>query len=184
MEVYEPQEDSFLLQDAILVENLRGRNCLDLGTGGGIQTKAMAKAGAKKVTAVDLNPDAIKTAMENNKDIADKITFFQGDLFDFVRKDSTERFDFIAFNPPYVPSDKIKWKDLDGGKKGREIIDIFLAEFYEYLAKKGILFLLVSSLNDEKEVTSILEAKGMKVEIVAQKKIFFEELFVLKAVKN
>jgi release factor glutamine methyltransferase len=184
MEVYKPQEDSFLLQDAILTENLSGKNCLDLGTGGGIQTRAMAKAGAKKITAVDLNPDAIKTAMENNKDIADKITFFEGDLFNFVRKDSTERFDFIAFNPPYLPSEKIKWRDLDGGKKGREIIDIFLEEFYEYLAPKGILFLLVSSFNDEKDVIKILEKKGMNVAIVARKKLFFEELFVLSAVKD
>jgi release factor glutamine methyltransferase len=183
MEVYKPQEDSFLLEKAILKEDLSGKGCLDLGTGSGIQSKAMAKAGAEKVTAVDINPESIKLATANTKNIKN-ITFFEGDLFNFIRKDSSERFDFIAFNPPYVPSDEIKWKDLDGGKKGREIIDIFLNEFYDYLAPKGTLLLLVSSLNNEKEIIEILERKKMGVSITTRKKLFFEELFVLKAVKD
>ena len=179
MEVYVPQEDSFLLEKAILKEDLKEKNCLDLGTGNGIQTKAMFKSGAKKVTAVDINPDAIKKARENNKQ-EKEITFFEGDLFRFIHNNPSERFDFVAFNPPYVPSDEIKWKDLDGGKKGREIIDVFLSEFEKILGPKGIVLLLVSSLNKPEEIISLLSKKSFKAKIIEKQKLFFEELLVLK----
>jgi len=181
MEVYSPAEDSWLLKEAILKEDLKGKNCLDMGTGNGIQSRAMMKAGAKKVTAVDINPDAIKKAMEDNSKLKEKITFFEGDLFQFIHNNPAERFDFIAFNPPYVPSVGIKWKDLDGGERGREVIDIFLEEFEKVLEDKGVLLLLVSSHNNEKEVVDVLNKKGFVSQIILEKKLFFEKLFVIRS---
>ena len=189
MEVYAPAEDSWLLEEAILKENLRGKNCLDMGTGSGIQSKAMLKAEAKKVTAVDINPDAIIQAKKNNSDICqdnelmNKITFFEGDLFEFVRKNPAEKFDFIAFIPPYVPSEDIRWKDTDGGKNGREVIDIFIEEFDKYLSSSGVLLLIVSSLNNEKEVIEALNKKGFVSQIILEKKLFFEKLLVIRSVR-
>ncbi len=184
MEVYSPAEDSWLLEKAILKENLKEKKCLDVGTGSGIQSKAMINAGAESVTAVDINPEAIMVAKKNNSKLKNKITFFEGDLFSFIHNNSSERFNLIAFNPPYVPSEKIKWKDTDGGKNGREIIDIFLKEFFHFLAPKGVLLLLVSSLNKPEEIISILKKKKMSVFVVEKQKLFFEELIVLRAEKE
>jgi len=183
MEVYPPAEDSWLLEEAIKKENLKGKNCLDMGTGSGIQSKAMLEAGAEKVTAVDINPDAIMQAKKNNSKLIDKITFFEGDLFKFIHNNPLEKFDLIAFNPPYVPSDDIRWKDTDGGEKGREIIDIFTREFDKYLAKGGVLLLLISSLNNEKEVLEALDKKGFVSNIILEKKLFFEKLLIIRSVK-
>ena len=183
MEVYPPAEDSWLLKEAILKEKLNGKGCLDMGTGSGIQSKAMLEAGAKKVAAVDINPAAIVQAKKNNGKLADKITFFEGDLFKFIHNNPAEKFDLIAFNPPYVPSDDIKWKDTDGGKNGREIIDIFISEFDKYLVKGGVLLLLVSSLNNEKEIVEALDKKGFVSQIILEKKLFFEKLFVIRSVR-
>ncbi|MFA6269116.1 MAG: 50S ribosomal protein L11 methyltransferase, partial [archaeon] len=55
-EVYSPSEDSWLLEECILKENLVGKKCLDLGTGLGIQSIAMLKSGASAVLAVNINP--------------------------------------------------------------------------------------------------------------------------------
>ena len=180
MEVYKAAEDSWLLKEAILAEDLKGKNCLDMGTGSGIQAMAMLEGGAKNVTAVDINPNAIKASKKKNSNV-DNITFFEGDLFKFLHNNPAEKFDLIAFNPPYVPSEEIKWKDTDGGERGREVIDVFLEEFERALAKKGVLLLLVLSHNNEKEIMGVLNKKGFVSQIILEKKLFFEKLFVIRS---
>ena len=179
--MYEPAEDSFLLQGAILAEKLRGKKCLDMGTGSGLQARAMYDAGARDIFCVDINYKALLKSQQKNVDIKQHLHFIESNLFDKLRD---QKFDFIAFNPPYVPSDKVKWKDLDGGKDGRVTIDLFLSQFVGHLAGKGIVLLLVSSLNKEKEIISKMKMQGLFCEIVASKKLFFEELFVLRISKK
>ncbi|MDD2531405.1 MAG: hypothetical protein PHO61_01805, partial [Candidatus ainarchaeum sp.] len=95
-----------------------------------------------------------------------------------------EKFDFIVFNPPYIPSDEIKWIDLDGGLKCREVIDVFVSKVGVHLRKNGIFLLLISSLNNKKEVCSLLKKNDFLVRVVGRKKLFFEELLVLRCVKK
>ena len=90
------------------------------------------------------------------------------------------KFGLIAFNPPYVPSDKLKYPETDGGKKGRIVIDRFLNEFPAHLGEKGKCYFLQSSLNGINETEKSLEGRGLEVEIVSRKKLFFEELVVFK----
>lgn len=188
-EVYPPAEDSWLLEEYLLKENLAGKKCLDFGCGSGIQAVAMLKAGAKEVLSADINDAALKETeikvkkfLNESKNCAtQKLGHFLGarksDLFSKVK----EKFDLIAFNPPYVPSDEIKWKDLDGGDKGRVVIDKFISGVKTHLAPKGIVILLISSLNNVSGVVSEFNKKGFKVKIEAKKKLFFEELMILRA---
>ena len=57
-----------------------------------------------------------------------------------------EKFDWVLFNPPYVPSsgeiDEISWS---GGADGYEIIENFLNEAYKYLKRNGQILLIYSS---------------------------------------
>lgn len=191
-EVYSPAEDSFLLLECIKKENLVSKKCLDFGTGGGIQSIAMLKCGAKEVLAVDVNPNAVKSSKKNIADFLSQskknktqiIGHFVGVKKSNLFSNVNEKFDFIAFNPPYVPSESIKWKDLDGGENGRVVIDKFLQKVKNYLNKKGILLILVSSLNLPSEIIAELKKKDFAVKIVGKKKLFFEELLVLRAVLN
>jgi len=59
-----------------------------------------------------------------------------------------------------------------------------LEQFPSHLNKGGVLLLLISSLNDEKEVKAILKKKKFSVFAVAEKKLFFEKLIVLRVVKE
>ncbi|MCX6801153.1 MAG: methyltransferase [Candidatus Diapherotrites archaeon] len=179
-EIYEPHEDSFLLEGAILRENLAGKKCLDLGCGSGIQSKAMFRAGAHEVLAVDINKVALKETKRNTHFLGQRPKTLRSNLFSKVRK----KFDFIAFNPPYVPSEAIMWKDVDGGERGRKIIDRFLAQVEKHINPKGVLLLVVSSLNDEREIVEILRKMKFEVSFAAGQKIFFETIFVLRAVKK
>ncbi len=178
--VYEPCEDSFLLEDAIKKEDLDGKKCLDLGTGSGIQAKAMLEQGAKKVYCVDIDPKALLTVqkkLSEKEEYYGRFVLIESDLFSSLGE---EKFDFIAFNPPYLPSKEMKWKDLDGGKKGREIIQKFLTQIVGHLSSNGSALLLFSSFNNKNWVFDFVKNLGLSCELVDSKKLFFEELFVVK----
>ncbi|MFA4907709.1 MAG: HemK2/MTQ2 family protein methyltransferase [archaeon] len=174
--VYFPREDTELLLSRINFQALAGKKFLDMGTGSGIIGIRASNAGAK-VTAVDINPEALNEAGKNARREKAKIGFALSDLFSRLKG----KFDFIAFNPPYVPSDKIKWLDTDGGKRGREVLDRFLAEFPTHLNPKGKCFFLQTSLNGKIKTERLLRKAGMKFGIVGKKKLFFEELLVYEA---
>ena len=80
--VYEPREDSFLLQR--IVKRLAKGFVLDMGTGSGIQALTAAKKkNVKKVLAVDINPKAIAYCKKNSQH--KKITYCASDLFSKIR---------------------------------------------------------------------------------------------------
>ncbi len=192
-EVYRPDEDSWLLEQCILKESLKGKRCLDIGCGSGIQSVAMIKSGAKEVISADVNVTALsetKSAVEKYaKGLMENSTQIVGQNFNHsiiesnLFSNTKGKFDFIAFNPPYVPSDEIKWSDLDGGENGREVIDAFLENVDNYLSENGVIMILLSSLNKVDDISQILSKKGYSVKNIGKKKLFFEELVVLKAEK-
>lgn len=134
--IYEPREDSFLLL-SVIEKQRPGENALDVGTGSGILALKLSKH-AKKVIAVDINRKALK---EFNKTIKKNrihnIKTVHSDLFSRV----SGKFDLIVFNPPYIPTEKIQFVDLDGGKNGTEIIERFLKDARKYLGKNGKILL-------------------------------------------
>src|SRR5581483_5291352 len=76
-----------------------------LGTGSGCIAVSIAhqtKKQGTRVTATDISPDALDVARRNAErhEVADRITFLQGDLFAAVPAGST--FDLVVSNPPYV----------------------------------------------------------------------------------
>ncbi|VVB75614.1 Release factor glutamine methyltransferase [uncultured archaeon] len=187
-EVYPPAEDSWLLEEAILRENLRGLKCLDMGTGSGVQSVAMFRSGAISVLAVDINPVALaaaekKVAEYDKKKKTQKpghsFAVLESNLFSKVKG----KFDLIAFNPPYVPTDGVKWVDLDGGLEGRSVINKFIPAVGKYLNPNGAVLLLISSLNNPQAIASAFFENGFSIKEVSKKKLFFEELIVIKAKK-
>ena len=183
-EVYPPAEDSWLLEECIVREDLRGKKCLDMGCGSGIQSVSLLRAGAEKVFAVDVNSNALEATKLRAQKLghsAGAIIFLRSDLFSSLAP--LEKFDFIAFNPPYVPSEEIKWRDTDGGKKGAEVIEKFVEKVGGRLNKGGVLLLLLSSLNEPEKILARLKKHGFAGDVAARKKLFFEELIVFRAVK-
>jgi len=178
--VYVPREDSFLLADSVKVS--AGESVLDLCCGTGIQGANAVLKGASFACFADKNPKAVENAELNFKSLnaAAGAEFIETDMFSGIQK----KFDCIIINPPYVPSSKKNFLELDGGKKGREILDRFLSEFSGFLNPKGRAFFLQSSLNNEKKTGKILRQKGFDFEVLARQKLFFEELLVFCAFKK
>ena len=75
---------------------------LDLGTGTGAIALALAVERPRwQITAVDSNPDSLLLAERNRERVrADNVRLMQSNWFDAL--DSSDRFDLVVSNPPYI----------------------------------------------------------------------------------
>jgi len=167
--IYEPREDSFLLQEQ--VRKFAIGRVLDMGTGSGVQALAALEK-TKDVEACDINQEAVDFVKSKG------VKAYKSDLFENVEG----KFDLIIFNPPYLPLDEDEDEEsrvvTTGGEKGHEIIERFLKEAKNYLAENGVILLVFSSLSGESH--KVLEGLGYGYEELAEKKVFFESLYVYK----
>lgn len=176
--VYEPAEDSFLLADNLIAGE--GDSVLDVGTGSGIIALASAEK-VSNVLGVDVNPEPVACARENARRNGIRNAEFQvSDLFENV----SGKFDLIAFNSPYLPTEGKKEPALDGGASGRRLIEAFLREAGDFLNEEGIIQLTASSLNDVDYVKGLFSENGFRPEILAEQAFFFERLYVVSAVRE
>lgn len=173
--IYSPREDSFLLEKEVK-KYAKGKTFLDIGSGSGIQAKAALSAGATSVLATDINQEAVINLKKQG------INGIKSNLFSDIK--TKEKFDIIAFNPPYLPKDNREDKEsalaTTGGKEGDEIILKFLKQVKNYLSKNGVILLVVSSLTPKEKIEDIIKKQKMKKEILSKEKLFFEELQVWK----
>lgn len=174
-DVYEPAEDTDLLIAALRKDaGLAGARAADVGTGSGAVGAAMRDAGAR-VVAVDINPSACRAARERGMDA--------------VRADLTSalcgRFDIIAFNAPYLPSEPEErvegWLDhaFHGGEGGVEVSERFVRDLPRVLAPGGRAYLVVSTRAQLPRLRDALPM-SLRQEVVGSARFFFEELQVWK----
>jgi release factor glutamine methyltransferase len=148
---------------------------VDIGTGSGAIAVAVAKRhpGAR-VTAVDLSPAALAVAERNasRHDLAGRVRFLQGDLFDPIPPG--ERFDFVLSNPPYIATEDLDRlpvgvRDyeprlaLDGGPGGYRVFDRLIGQAREYLARGGYLIVEIGAPQEEPARQRILAQDGYEL---------------------
>lgn len=148
-----------------------------MGTGSGIQAIAAAKKReVHEVIAVDINPNAIEESIRRSEQegVSGKIEFKVSDLFDGL---GCRKFDWILFNPPYLPSegaaDETSWV---GGEYGCELLLRFLDEASKYLNSDGRILLVYSSLSGM-DLAKI--RKRYTVTLLEEKPLFFESLYCI-----
>lgn len=196
--VYEPAEDSFLLLDALEadLEELRRRNpliCVELGSGSGINVTAMSVALRNSFClAIDINPYACRTTKRTATANGTGVDVINMDLLTSFAAGSI---DLLIFNPPYVPTETIGdegafqsnqdlIKSWSGGISGCEVIDRLIEVAYEKLAGGSLFYLLLLKENDPKVIKSRLEGLNLNAEIVKERKIRGEHLFIMKIRKD
>lgn len=181
MEIYQPAEDSYLLEEQIkkYLKNIAGKSdfkVLDMGSGSGIQARAAISSGIarKNIIAADINPEAIKELKKQ------KIPARKSNLFSHINKE--KKFDLIIFNAPYLPEDKYdKEADTTAGKRGNEIILKFLRKAKRFMNKDAAILLLFSSLSKPEKILSYAKKRGYNSEILSEKNMgMMETLFVWK----
>ncbi|MBX4212617.1 methyltransferase [Candidatus Pacearchaeota archaeon] len=171
--IYEPSEDSWLLEKEVR-KYAKGKKVLDMGSGSGIQAASAKESWAKSVIAADIDKDTLSYLKKKG------INAIHSNLFSKIK----DKFDLIIFNPPYLPRDKREDKEsskiTSGGKEGDEVIVKFLNQAKSHLNKNGIILMVLSSLTPQKRIEQVMKKLSFKKEIVAEKKIFMETLYVWK----
>ena len=120
---YDPAEDTFFLADHIQDE--KGKAALEVGTGSGYLAKILEK-NFDLVVATDIDYNTIS---RQDSKIQNGICCVGADALG-------AQFDFIVCNLPYLPSDDVVDRTVDGGREGLEI-PIQIIKSAKYRLKPG-----------------------------------------------
>ncbi len=178
--VYEPAEDTFLLEKA--VDKFAYGDVLEIASGSGhlVEVSAQNKK-IDSITATDIDKESVDF-MKKKKIPKTKVIL--SDLF----KNIKGTFDTIFCNPPYLPEDHREPVDSQlattGGKKGHEFTIRFLEAAHPHLNPDGIILLVVSSQGNKFHIDNYLKENLWDSEIVGQKSMFFEILYIYKIARS
>lgn len=164
-----PDTETLVTECLRLARAMPEPRIIDIGTGSGCIAVSIAKRHKTAVvTAVDVSPTALEVARRNAEKhgVADRIRFFEGDLFAPVPEG--ERFDFVLSNPPYIPAEDLaglqrEVRDhephlaLDGGPGGFDVFDRLITAARSYLEPGGHLMIEIGA-PQEAEARRRLEA--------------------------
>lgn len=166
---YAPAEDTFLLADA--VESESGAAALDMGTGSGYIAKILQER-FETVVATDLILQVLKnqTYPARMRVCCHGAAALRGP------------FDLAACNPPYLATERALDPSTDGGPGGVPVPAAMIRTAAPLLRPGGRLFFASSSLSDYGALASLCEDLGMAASVHARKRLFFEELVVVRAV--
>jgi release factor glutamine methyltransferase len=192
--IYEPAEDTFILMDSIeedggwLREEIKPTLCLEIGSGSGVVSSAVAKFLGTFCMAIDINPLACRGTKETAERHGVFVDCINGDLVSSLLPKKI--IDLLIFNPPYVPTEDIEVASSKiahtwaGGCRGRQVMDRLFPLIPDLLSDKGVFYLVLVEENDPNEVMKIFEKKGFICEIVKKRIAGRERLFVLRISKT
>ena len=176
--VYQPAEDSFLLQSVLNgIKPFGNMKALDMGTGTGIQGLTLARNGWE-VTCSDISDEALETAKNEFQRNGLEAKFIKSDLFEKI----TGKFSLISFNLPYLPESREEYKGKSELEMKEGFLEKFLTQSKDHLYSKGRIFLLFSSLSGDVEF--LIREAGYSYKITAKQHIFFEDLFVAEITQS
>ena len=84
---------------------------------------------------------------------------------------------------PYLPSEQVSDKTIDGGKEGMEVPLRIIKSSKNCLRNGGKILFLTSTLANYQKLIEKTKKLGFNVNIVTRKKLFFEELLLVEARK-
>ncbi len=149
----------------------KGQNFLEMGCGTGV-ISIMAALNGASVTALDINPIAVKNTQHNARihNVNQAMTIKESNLFTALEEAS--RFDVIFWNVPFccVPEDTehsiLEKSILDPEYK---TLEKFVCESKKFLAESGTLCIGFSStIGDMKSLELILNKYGFEYSVYAE----------------
>ncbi len=133
---------------------IEGKTVIDVGTGTGILSIIAAKSGAKMVTAVDINPNAVSCAQKNieRNGVSNIVANVKtSDLFNEI----DGNFETIIFNAPWISGKPKNSYELAIYDPEYEVITKFMEQSKKHLCKDGIILLQYSDISQKKGDGSI-----------------------------
>lgn len=149
---------------------------IDAGCGSGVLSIVAAKLGAGKVYGVDAAEGTVEVATANAiaQGVADRIEFFQSDMFDALPEG--EIADVVIGDVSGIPDDLATvsgWfpSGLAGGPTGAELPMRMLDEAKRLLRKGGRLLLPTGSLQDETSIMDKARSAFSSIKMLSERPI-------------
>lgn len=159
--------------------DLSDKRVADVGTGTGILALAAARAGAASVVAVDINPNAARSAAENARanGLGERVTAVCSDLLSALAP--RPLFDVILANPPFFTGEPRDLADRawHAGPRYRDIASLF-DQARERLAPGGRLYVLLSSDSDLDTLAALMDQAGFRARLLERRSIFIESMLI------
>jgi release factor glutamine methyltransferase len=159
--------------------DLTGKRVADVGTGSGVLALAAARAGAAKVTAIDVNPNAALTAAENARanGFENLVTAMCSDLLSAVAP--RDLFDVIITSPPSFPGEPRDLADRawHAGPDYRDIAALF-DQARERLAPDGRMYILLSSDSDLDLFSTLITRARFRARLAAERSLLVESFLI------
>jgi len=170
-EPYAPAEDTYFLEDNLV--NEKGNLALDIGTGSGYLTRILSK-NFLQVIGTDIDFYSLFNQYKK----------FENCICCDGAEPLNCKFDLIVCNMPYLQSDTITDRRVDGGKEGVEVPLKIIKSAIKCLDASGKILFVTSSLSNYQKLLEESEKLGLELNIVGRKKLFFEELLLVDARKK
>lgn len=134
-----------------------GAEVIDLGTGTGVLAAVLARRGASRVLATDINPRAVACARENIRRLGleGTVTVLEADLF------PPSRADLVVCNPPWLPGAATSALELGIYDDASSMLRGFLDGLPSHLRPGGEGWLILSDLAEHLQLRSREELMRM-----------------------
>lgn len=167
--VFWPWQDSKPLIENYVINP--GETVLDVCTGSGVIAVFSAYKGAKKVVAVDINPDAVRSAKENagRHGFSDVIDVRVSDMFAAIRDD--EIFDVITGNLPFTRHDAKSYAECTVYDTDLRVHRAFFWNIRSHLNQNGRAYLSQANFGALEDMVDLADYAGFSVNKIGTTKM-------------
>lgn len=165
--VFSPVRSEYvdLVAQAPMPEVDGGAEVFDLGTGTGVLAAVLARRGASRVVATDINPRAVDSARENIRRLGleDRVDVLEANLF------PPGQADLVVCNPPWLPGTATSALELGIYDEDSSMLRGVLDGLSAHLRPGGEGWLILSDLAEHlklrsrSELTGLIDGAGLEV---------------------
>lgn len=159
--------------------DLSGKSVADIGTGSGILALAAARAGAHDVLALDINPNAALSALENAhaNGLGERVTAACMNLL--AALPSRPLFDVILSSPPKHAGEPRDLADRSwhAGLQYQNVAALF-EQARERLKPGGCLYVMLSSDSDLDLLGRLITRAGFRARLAYERSFYIESMIL------
>ena len=155
-------EQPFFLEELDKIGGAAGAEVLEIGLGSGVLSIGALKAGARRVTALEINSRAKLFAGFNAliNGVTQGLAVIDGDHEDLWRPVRGRRFDLVISNPPFMPSppgDEHYFHSGGGDLLGIDFLDRICRELDAHLMPNGEALIVTAAPGDDQLPTAFID---------------------------
>jgi methylase of polypeptide subunit release factors len=145
-----------------------GERVLELGCGSGFLSIAASKMGASRVVAVDIDPRALESAVENTRlnGLSDRIDVQAGSWFEAVS--AGQQFDVVIATPPQTPGRRPFGPRFGGADGTMHLLTVVEGAPAHLDPDRGRLWVMAISIANIPELLTQLRERFHRVDIVGE----------------